>query len=74
MTCKKCKCEEPEMKWTSIHDVCSFACKDNEIYLGGKNEFGEDITIVFNAIEILEWFDIIHIKDEAIKYITQLNE
>tara|TARA_R100000306_G_C4340889_1_gene125159 strand:- start:386 stop:610 length:225 start_codon:yes stop_codon:yes gene_type:complete len=74
MACKKCKCEEPEMKWTNIHDVNSFACKENEIYLSGKNEYGEDITIVLNTIEILESFDMVHIKDEAIKYITQLNE
>jgi len=74
MACKKCKCKEPIL--TSIHDINTFACsKDNELYLGGKNEFGEDITVVFNAIEILEWVgtEIPYIKEQSIKYINQIN-
>ena len=74
MACKKCKCEEPIL--TAIHDINTFACtKDNELYLGGKNEDGEDITIVFNAIEFLE--EIVHhipyIKEQTIKYINNLD-
>ena len=73
MACKKCKCKEPIL--TAIHDINTFACtEDNELYLGGVNENGEDITIVFNAIEVLEWLDIKYIKEQSIKYINQLNK
>ena len=72
--CKKCKCKEPIL--TAIHDINTFACtEDNELYLGGKNEHGEDITIVFNAIEVLEWVgtEIPYIKEQTIKYINNLD-
>ena len=72
MACKKCKCKEPIL--TAIHDINTFAASNNnELYIGGKNEFGEDITIVFNTIEILEWLEIEYMKEQSIKYINQLN-
>ena len=72
MACKKCKCKEPIL--TAIHDINTFACtKENELYIGGVNENGEDITIVFNTIEILEWLEIEYMKEQSIKYINNLN-
>ena len=62
------------MKWSHINYINTFAAsEDNELYIGGKNENGEDITIIFNTIEILEWLDIEYMKEQSIKYINQLN-
>tara|TARA_R100000781_G_scaffold114704_1_gene86249 strand:+ start:1993 stop:2205 length:213 start_codon:yes stop_codon:yes gene_type:complete len=58
----------------SIHDINTFACSDNELYLSGKDQYGQDITLIFNAIEILEWLDIDYIKKQSIKYINKLNK
>ena len=70
----KCKCKEPKMKWTNIHNINTFQCLENELYLGGINEQGENITVVLNTIEVLEWVDIEYLRKEAIKYINQLNK
>ena len=60
MACKKCKCKKPiQPEITAVHDINTFSCSiDNELYLGGINEYGEHVTIVCNTIEILEWLDI----------------
>ena len=55
------------MRYKNLHDINTFACSDNEIYLSGKDEEGKDLTIVLNAFEVLEWLDIKHIKKETIK-------
>ena len=60
------------MKYKNLHDINTFACSDNEIYLSGTDENGKDLTIVLNAFEVLEWFDIKHIKKDTIKYIKKL--
>ena len=64
-----------EMNFKNIHDLNYFSCQDNEIYLGGKDEDGEDITLVFPAFEFLSWIDteaIKHIKKQTIKHIRVL--
>tara|TARA_Y100001972_G_scaffold126910_1_gene182056 strand:- start:2964 stop:3158 length:195 start_codon:yes stop_codon:yes gene_type:complete len=59
--------------YTNIHNINTFQCTtDNEIYLCGENEHGEDVCIVFDAIEILQWLDIDHIKEQTTKYIKNL--
>ena len=66
---------EKEIKWVNIHDINTFSCSDNEIYLSGLNEDGEDITIVFSAFEFLSWIgkdEIKYIKKQTIKHIKQL--
>ena len=68
------KKEKQETVIKAIHDINTFACSDNELYLSGTDEYGQDITLVFNAIEILEWLDIEYIKKQSIKYINQLNK
>jgi hypothetical protein len=60
------------MKYKNLHDINTFSCSDNEVYLSGTDENGEDLTIVLNAFELLEWLDIKHIKKQTIKHIKQL--
>jgi hypothetical protein len=60
------------MIYKNLHDINTFSCSDNEIYLSGTDEDGEDLTIVLNAFEVLEWLDIKYIKKQTIKYIKQL--
>jgi len=60
------------MQTKRIHDINTFACSDNEVYLAGKDENGKDFTIVLNAFELLEWLDVKHIKKQTIKYIKGL--
>ena len=64
-----------EMKFTHIHDINTFSCSDNEIYLSGRNEEGEDITVVFSAFEFLSWIgsdEIKYIKEQTIKHVKEL--
>ena len=60
------------MNYKNIHDINTFSCSDNEIYLSGKDENGEDITIILNAFEVLEWLDMNYIKQQTLKYIQGL--
>ena len=62
------------MKFKNLHDINTFQCHRNEVYLAGKDENGKDITIVFNTIELLEWLDTKHMKEEAIKYIQDIGQ
>ena len=59
-------------KWQHIHDINTFACEDGEVYLSGTDEKGRELTIVLNAIQVLEWIDIKYIKEQSIKYIKEL--
>ena len=59
------------MNYKNIYDINTFQCVDNEVYIGGESE-GEDIPLVFNTIELLEWLDHSHMKKQSIKYIKSL--
>ena len=61
-----------EMKLQPIHSINTFQVANNEIYIGGLDEKGEDITIIMNAYEVLEWLDIKYIKQQTIKHIKSL--
>jgi hypothetical protein len=55
-----------------LHEINTFQCHLNEIYLRGKDENGEDFTICFDAFNFLEWIDteqLKYIKTEIIKHI-----
>jgi len=55
-----------------LHEINTFQCVDNELYVRGKDEWGEDFTICFDAFNFLEWIDseqIKYIKGQIIKYI-----
>ena len=57
-----------------LHEINTFQCVDNELYLRGKDEMGEDLTICFDAFNFLEWIDkeqIEYIKEQTIKYIQK---
>ena len=58
------------MSYKNIHDICSFmSTDDNETYLSGTDENGEEITLVFNTIELLEWLNVPYMKKITLKYI-----
>jgi hypothetical protein len=69
---KHIKVNEVDMEYKNLHDINTFACSDNEIYLSGTDENGDDLTIVLNAIEVLQWLDMKYIKEQSIKYIKEL--
>lgn len=63
------------MQYSHFHDINTFSCSDNEIYIVGKDENGDDKTIVFSAFEFLSWVDtqtINYIKEQTIKHIKEL--
>ena len=61
-------------KFVGFHNIESYQTYRNETYLTGINSDGENITLVFSTIDLLEWLDIDHMKKEAIKYINELNK
>ena len=65
---------DKETKFVGFHNIEIYQTVENETYLGGTNSDGENITLVFSTIDLLEWLDITHMKKEAIKYIKQLNK
>ena len=55
-----------------LHEINTFQCVDNELYLRGKDEYGEDFQICFDAFNFLEWIDkeqIDYIKQKVIEYV-----
>tara|TARA_R100001443_G_scaffold1056_1_gene4130 strand:- start:13411 stop:13593 length:183 start_codon:yes stop_codon:yes gene_type:complete len=60
------------MNYKNLHDINTFSCSDNEIYLSGTDENGDELTIILNAFEVLQWLDVKYIKKQTIKYIKQL--
>lgn len=61
-------------KTISLHDINTSQHVLNETYLVGSNQWGEEITIVLNTIELLEWLDVPRMKQQSCKYINQINE
>jgi hypothetical protein len=56
-----------------LNDINTFMSTDtNETILQGTDEYGEDFSITFNTIELLDWLDIEHMKNKAKTYITNL--
>lgn len=62
------------MKYKSIHDINTYQCHRNEVYLSGKDEYGKDITLVFSTIELLEWLDKKGMIEQAVKFIKEIGE
>lgn len=61
-------------KTIALHDINTSQHVLNETYLVGTNQWGEDITIVLNTIELLEWLDVPRMKQQSCKYINQINK
>jgi hypothetical protein len=56
-----------------LNNINTFqASEDNETFLVGIDEYGEELTIVFNTIDLLEWLDIVEMKQKSKKYISNL--
>tara|TARA_R100001463_G_scaffold15126_8_gene39553 strand:+ start:3966 stop:4184 length:219 start_codon:yes stop_codon:yes gene_type:complete len=58
----------------SLRDINTFQCVGNELFLRGKDEWGKDLTICFDAFNFLEWIDkeqIEYIKQKVIQYIEE---
>ena len=59
-----------------LNDINTLATSvDNETYIVGTDEQGEEFTVVFNTIDLLEWIDkdtIKYMKRQTKKYITNL--
>jgi len=57
-----------------LHEINTFQCVDNELYLRGKDEMGNDFTLCFDAFNFLEWIDkeqIEYIKQKVIEYVEE---
>lgn len=58
-----------------LHDINTFmSTEDNETYLVGRDEYGNNLTMVFDTFELLEWIDIKYMKTQCKKYINNLNK
>ena len=58
----------------AMNDINTFQCCDRELYLRGKDEYGDDFQVVFNAYNFLEWIDtdqVEYIKEQLIKHIKE---
>ena len=54
-----------------LNDINTFmSTENNETILQGTDEYGEDFSITFDTIELLDWLDIEHMKNKAKTYIT----
>ena len=64
------------MEYTRINDINTLqATKDNELFISGTDENGDDLTIIFSSFDFLQWIDdetLEHIKQQTINYIKQL--
>ena len=61
------------MEKKRLNDINTFMSTDtNETILQGADEYGEDFSIVFDTIELLDWLDIDHMKKQSKKYINKL--
>ena len=55
-----------------MNDINTFQAHENEVYLRGTDEYGNDFQICFDSYNFLEWVDTEHlkyIKKQLIKYI-----
>ena len=56
-----------------LNDINTFmSTENNETILQGTDEYGEEFSITFDTIELLDWLDIEHMKNKAKNYITNL--
>jgi hypothetical protein len=61
------------MEYKRLNDINTFASSlDNETYISGTDENGNDITVIFDTIDVLQWIDTEYMKKQAKKYIDTL--
>ena len=64
--------EGEEMIHKRMNDINTFQAHENEVYLRGTDEYGQDFQICFDSYNFLEWIDTEHlkyIKKQLTKYI-----
>tara|TARA_R100001530_G_C4307231_1_gene152039 strand:+ start:287 stop:601 length:315 start_codon:yes stop_codon:yes gene_type:complete len=64
--------EEDELIHKAMRSINTFQAHENEIYLRGKDEYGNDFQVVFDSYDFLNWIDTEHlayIKQKLIEYI-----
>jgi hypothetical protein len=64
--------ENPLPIMKRMNDINTFQAHENEVYLRGTDEYGNDFQICFDSYNFLEWVDTEHlkyIKKQLIKYI-----
>ena len=55
-----------------MNDINTFQAHENEVYLRGTDEYGQDFQVCFDSYNFLEWIDTEHlkyIKKQLIKHI-----
>ncbi len=61
------------MEYKRINDLNTFASTmDNETYLSDTDEYGNEITVIFDIINLLHWIDTKYMKRQSKKYINTL--
>jgi len=65
------------MIYKRLNDIDTLHCShnDNELLISGTDEQGEEMHIIFDAINFLHWIDrdtIEYIKEQTIKHIKEL--
>jgi hypothetical protein len=64
--------EKQELIHKRMNDINTFQAHENEVYLRGTDEYGNDFQICFDSYNFLEWIDteqVDYIKTQLVKYI-----
>ena len=64
--------EKQELIHKRMNDINTFQAHENEVYLRGTDEYGNDFQICFDSYDFLEWIDseqVDYIKTQLVKYI-----
>tara|TARA_R100001443_G_C3353280_1_gene177300 strand:- start:536 stop:862 length:327 start_codon:yes stop_codon:yes gene_type:complete len=65
--------KEEELIHKRMNIINAFQAHENEVYLRGTDEYGNDFQICFDSYNFLEWIDTEHleyIKEQLNKYIN----
>ena len=63
------------MEYKRIHSINTFsASEEDETYLVGKDENGNDFHLTMSTFELLEWIDIDYLKQKTIRYIKNMKK
>ena len=57
-----------------MNNINTFQAHENEVYLRGTDEYGQDFQICFDSYDFLEWIDneqLEYINQQLIKYIQK---
>jgi hypothetical protein len=66
--------QEDELIHKRMNDINTFQAHENEVYLRGTDEYGQDFQICFDSYNFLEWIDTEHleyIKEQLTKHINK---